>query len=110
MVVLRCSRDGNRSVGCTFGREAAAEGEEAAALSALAGQLTAAREGLRPVGAEELEAAAARLGGDSAAAESRSPDSQGETSGDGARVTLAVRSMWCFIEAWTHSGVSVLGA
>jgi len=43
------------------GREDAAEGVEAAALGAVAGQLTAAREGLRPVGPDVLEAAAARL-------------------------------------------------
>ena len=66
------------------GREEAAEGEEEAALGVLAGQLTAAREGLRPVGAEELAAAAARLGADDSAAGHGSTDGQRQKSGNGA--------------------------
>ena len=64
---LLCTDTSTRSCGVRAGREEAAEGEEAGALGALAGQLTAAREGLRPVGQDELEAAAARLGSETAA-------------------------------------------
>ena len=63
------------------GREAAAEGTEAVALGALAGRLTAAREGLRPVGADVLQTAAARLADDEVSAGAASGRTDGAVPG-----------------------------
>lgn len=70
-------------------REEEAEGVEAAALGAVAGQLMAAREGLRPVGTDVLEAAAAHLSDD--AGEGTAP---GQSNGMGHGTTALVPLRW----------------